>query len=57
MLKIKEYLDLKEIYEYLEIKKNEMVSENNGYSNKPIMNIEELIVKLDKILRKLESED
>lgn len=56
MLKIKDYLDLKEIYDYLKTKKNEMVNENNGFSNRPIMDIEKLIIKLDKILKKLESE-
>lgn len=57
MLKIKDYLDLKEIYDYLETERDEMIIENDGYSNKPIMDIEKLMVKLDKILKKLESED
>ena len=47
MLKIKDYLVLKNIESYLE---------NNNYSNLPIEEIERLLINLKKILNKLENE-
>lgn len=57
MLKIKDYLVLKNIESYLENKKNEMLIENNNYSNLPIEEIEKLLINLKKVLNKLENEE
>ena len=57
MLKIKNYLVLKDIETYLENKKDELLIENNNYSNLPIEEIEKLLINLKKILNKLENEE
>ncbi len=57
MLKIKDYLVLKNIEIYLENKKVELLIENNNYSNLSIEEIEKLLIKLRKILNKLENEE
>lgn len=57
MLKIKDYLVLKNIETYLENKKDELLIENNNYSNLPIEEIEKLLINLKKILNKLEKEE
>nr|DAZ10813.1 MAG TPA: hypothetical protein [Caudoviricetes sp.] len=57
MLKIKDYLVLKNIETYLENKKDELLIENNNYSDIPIEEIEKLLFNLRKILNKLEKED
>nr|DAJ91901.1 MAG TPA: hypothetical protein [Caudoviricetes sp.] len=57
MLKIKDYLVLKNIEIYLENKKDELLIENNNYSNLSIEEIEKLLIKLRKILNKLENEE
>lgn len=57
MLKIKDYLVLKNIESYLENKKNKMLIENNNYSNLPIEEIEKLLINLKKVLNKLENEE
>nr|DAX84778.1 MAG TPA: hypothetical protein [Caudoviricetes sp.] len=57
MLKIKDYLVLKNIESYLENKKDEMLIENNNYSNLPIEEIEKLLINLKKVLNKLENEE
>lgn len=56
MLKIRDYLVLKDIETYLENKRNEMLIENNNYNNLPIEEIEKLLINLRKILNKLENE-
>lgn len=57
MLKIKDYLVLKNIETYLENKKDELLIENNNYSNLSIEEIEKLLFNLRKILNKLEKEN
>ena len=57
MLNIKDYLVLKNIETYLENKKDELLIENNNYSNLPIEEIEKLLINLKKILNKLEKEE
>lgn len=57
MLKIKDYLVLKNIETYLENKKDELLIENNNYSNLSIEEIEKLLFNLRKILNKLEKEE
>lgn len=57
MLKIKDYLVLKNIEAYLEKKRDELLIENNNYSNLPIEEIEKILFNLRKILNKLEQEE
>lgn len=57
MLKIKDYLVLKNIETYLENKKDEILIENDNYSNILIEEIEKLLFNLRKILNKLENEE
>lgn len=57
MLKIKDYLVLKNIEIYLENKRNEILIENDNYSNLSIEEIEKLLFSLRKILNKLENEE
>lgn len=57
MLKIKDYLILKNIETYLENKKDELLIENNNYSNLHIEEIEKILFNLRKILNKLENEE
>lgn len=57
MLKIKDYLVLKDIEIYLETKRDDLVRENNNYSNNKIEEIEKLLIALRKILNKLENEE
>lgn len=57
MLNIKDYLVLKNIETYLKEKKDELLIENNDYSNLPIEEIEKLLINLRKILNKLENEE
>lgn len=57
MLNIKDYLVLKNIETYLKEKKDELLIENNDYSNLPIEKIEKLLINLKKILNKLENEE
>nr|DAO32454.1 MAG TPA: hypothetical protein [Caudoviricetes sp.]DAV89103.1 MAG TPA: hypothetical protein [Caudoviricetes sp.] len=57
MLNIKDYLVLKNIETYLKEKKDELLIENNDYSNLPIEEIEKLLINLKKILNKLENEE
>ena len=56
-MKVKDYLVLKDIENFLEDLRDEKLRENNGYSNNPIENIERLMFNLRKILNKLENED
>lgn len=57
MLKIKYYLVLKNIEAYLEKKRDELLIENNNYSNLPIEEIEKILFNLRNILNKLEQEE
>lgn len=56
-MKIKDYLILKEIELFLDNKRQELINENDGYSNKPITDIEKLLIGLRKVLSNLENED
>lgn len=57
MLKIKDYLMLKRIYHYLSVMRDEEIKANNGFANKPVEDLEEMIRGLDKIIYTLEKED
>ena len=57
MIKIKDYLALKEILDYLINQKIEKEEENNGFSNNPIEKLNSMITDLNNILNKLENED
>lgn len=57
MLKIKDYLILKQIQMYLVDLRDEKIQENNGYSNDPIEELGKLIGGLSLIIDNLESED
>lgn len=57
MLKIKDYLVLKDIENYLENKYSEMLEENKGFLNNPINEIKTLLNSLRSILDKLENEE
>lgn len=57
MLKIKDYLILKDIEFWLEKERDNLIRENNGYSNNRITEIEKYLVGLKKILDKLKNED
>lgn len=57
MLSIRDYLELKKIYNYLEQKRDEEKRENNGYSNQPVERLTEMIEALCRIIKKLEEED
>lgn len=57
MLKIKDYLVLKDIEIYLETKRDDLVRKNNNYSNNEIEGIGKLLIALRKILNKLENEE
>lgn len=57
MLSIKDYLALRKIRDYIDEKRDEEIRENNGYSNKPVEQLGEMITDLDAIILKLERED
>ena len=56
-MKIKDYLVLKEIEIYLDTKRDDLLRENYNYSSNPVMEIDELLIGLRKVLDKLENED
>lgn len=56
-MKIKDYLVLKDIEWYLEKTRDDLIRENNGYSNNPIEEIKKLLEGLRKVLNKLENEE
>ncbi len=56
MLSIRDYLELKKIYNYLEQKRDEEIRENNGYSNQPVERLTEMIEALCRIIKKLEED-
>lgn len=56
MLKIKDYLILKNVEVYLENKHQEMLRENNQYINEPIVEIKNILDELNEVLKKLENE-
>jgi len=57
MLSIKDYLELRKIYDYLDQKRDEEIRENNGYSNQPVVKLTEMKEALCRIIKKLEEED
>lgn len=57
MLKIKDYLVLKDIESYLDDKYFEMLEENGGFLSSPINEIKILLNSLRSILDKLENEE
>lgn len=54
MLSIKDYLSLKNIYCFLEEKRDEEIRENNGYSNLPVQRLTEMKEELCRIIKKIE---
>ena len=56
MLKIKDYLALRKIRDYLDDKRNVEIRGNNGYTNKSIEQLCEMIGDLDAIIFKLEED-
>lgn len=56
MLSIKEYLELKKIYNYLEEKRDEELRENNNYSNQSVEKLTEMKEALCRIIKKLEED-
>jgi len=56
-MKTKDYLILKEIEFYLENRKDELIRENNGYTNNHIEEVKKLLEGLRKVLDKLENEE
>ena len=56
MLSIKDYLELRKIYNYLEQKRDEEIRENNGYSNQPVEKLTEMKEALCRIIKKLEED-
>lgn len=57
MLKIKDYLILKRIFDYLESARDEEQEANGGFINNRVDNLDDMLVDLEKILNKLESEE
>ncbi len=57
MLKIKDYLVLKDIESYLDNKYSEMLEENRDFLSSPINEIKILLNSLRSILDKLENEE
>ncbi len=56
-MKIKDYLVLKDIEWYLEKTRDDLIRENNGYSNNPIEEIKTLLNGLKKVITKLGNEE
>lgn len=57
MLKIKDYLVLKNVEAYLENKHQEMLRENNQYINESIVEIKTILNELNEVLKKIENEE
>lgn len=57
MLKIKDYLVLKGILEYLIGEREEALEYNNGHSNNVVYRLNKMIDSLESIIKKLESEE
>lgn len=57
MLKIKDYLALKDIEQYLETKKDNLVRQENMYNDCEVAELGALLCGLRKILNKLENEE
>lgn len=57
MLSVKDYINLIEIRGYMDNKRDEEIKENNGFSNKPVEELDEMIKNLNKIILKLEREE
>lgn len=56
MLSIKDYLELRKIYDYLDQKRDEEIRENNGYSNQSVVKLTEMKEALCRIIKKLEED-
>ena len=57
MLSIKDYIELKKIYNYLDQKRDEEIRENNGYSNQIVDKLTEMKEALSRIIKKLEEDE
>lgn len=57
MLKIKDYLILKDIEQYLETRRDNLVRQENMYNDYEIEELKTLLYNLKKILNKLETEE
>lgn len=57
MITIKDYLELKRIYDYIDKERNREIKENNGYSNQPVNRLTEMKEALCRIIKKLEDEE
>ena len=55
-ISIADYLKLREIRDYLENEHDYRSVNNNGFTNKPLEDLYEMIKNLDKIIEKLEQE-
>ena len=57
MITIKDYLELKRIYDYINEERDKEIKENNGYSNQPVTRLTEMKESLCRIIKKLEDEE
>ena len=57
MITIKDYLELKRIYSYIDNERDREIKENNGYTNQPINRLTEMKEALCRIIKKLEEEE
>lgn len=57
MLKIKDYLILKKIFDYLKSERDKEQEGNGGFTNNQVDNLNNMLVDLKNILNKLESEE
>lgn len=57
MLTIKNYIQLKEILNYIDEQRDFEIRDNNGYSNEHVDKLTKMKESLGDILYKLESED
>lgn len=57
MLSIKDYIELKKIYDYLDQERDKEIRENNGYSNQIVDKLTEMKETLSRIIKKLEEDE
>ena len=57
MITIKDYLELKRIYDYIDEERDREIKENNGYANQPVNMLTEMKEALCRIIKKLEEEE
>ena len=57
MITIKDYLELKRIYSYIDNERDREIKENNGYANQPVNRLTEMKEALCRIIKKLEEEE